>query len=386
MPGRSVPSHVLELRCLACGAILPADYTAATCPSPAHGAERGILDVRYDYDRARRDFPTGAAARAGAPLWRWHSLLPVAAPERPLLTVGDTPLVAAPRLARRLGLAELWLKDDTRNPTRSYKDRATAVGMAIALARGYPGVACASAGNAAISLAGFAAHAGVPCEVFVPSYASPERLRWLHRFGATVHVSTGNYDRAFDECEAAVAAHGWYNRNCAYNPFLVEGKKTSAFEIAAQLDFRLPDAVICASGDGCTLGAIGKGFRELRAMGLAATTPAMVGVQAAAMSPLVARQRGEPFTPGATRTAAASINVERPRNAVRLLAEVRESRGTLLAVDEAQIAAAQAAYAAEAGVVVEAATATTLAGLEALVADGQLRGARVVAVLTGNRD
>ncbi|MBI3790118.1 MAG: threonine synthase [Gemmatimonadetes bacterium] len=386
MPFRSVPPNVIELRCLACGALIPADFTATTCPAPGHEGERGILDVRYDYERARRDFPTGDAALLGPSVWRWRAVLPVNPPTATLLSAGDTPLVSAPRLAKRLGLAELWLKDDTRNPTRSFKDRATAVGMAIAIARGYPGVTCASAGNAAISLAGFAAHAGIPCTVFVPSYASAERLRWLERFGATVHVSTGNYDQAFDECEAFVDAKGWYNRNCAYNPFLVEGKKTAAFEIAAQLGNRIPDAVVCAVGDGCTLGAIGKGFRELRAMGMTVTLPQLVGVQAETVSPLVARQHGASWTSTGAATAAASIAVQRPRNAVRVLHEVKECRGTLLAVSEARIAEAQAAYAREAGVVVEAATATTLAGLEALVADGQLAGARVVAVLTGNRD
>ncbi len=383
MRRRDINSHLTDLRCLACGALQPADMTASTCPSPEHGDERGILDVGYDYDRARLDWPAPHAAGAG--VWRYQALLPIPRPAKPLLAVGDTPLISAPRLARRLGLKSLWLKDDTRNPTRSFKDRATAVGVAIAIARGQHTVTCASAGNAAISLAGFAAHAGLGCEVFVPSYASAERLAWLAKFGARVHVSTGNYDQAFDECEAAAAANGWYNRNCAWNPFLVEGKKTVSFEIGAQLDYAMPDAVVCAVGDGCTLGAIGKGFRELRLMGVTNTLPQLVGVQAANVAPIVARQRGEPWHDDGASTAAASVAVRRPRNAVRVLAEVRESRGTMMSVDEATIVAAQRAYATEAGVVVEAATATTLAALEALTADGQLKGARVVCVLTGGR-
>ncbi len=383
MPRRDANLKVTELQCLACGALQPADFGATTCPSPVHGEERGILDVHYDYERALREWPDTGAHGFG--IWRWQALLPVQKPLVPFLAVGDTPLVSAPRIAARLGLGELWLKDDTRNPTRSFKDRATAVGMAIALQQGAKAVACASAGNAGISLAGFAAQAGMSCEVFVPSYASPERLAWLEKFGATVHVSTGDYDQAFAECEAAVAAHGWYNRNCAYNPFLVEGKKTCAFEIGAQFGYAMPDAVVCAVGDGCTLGAIGKGFRELRALGLSQTLPQLIGVQAEAVAPLVARQRGEHWSDAGAPTSAASIAVRRPRNAVRVLNEVRESRGVLVSVPEAQIAPAKRSYGRDAGVVVESSTATTLAALEALCADGQLKGARVVVVLTGGR-
>ena len=380
---RPVPApEVVDLRCLACGAIHPASYDATTCVAPGHTGERGILDVTYDYDRASKSWP--AATSQG--FWRWRPLLPVNAPHVAHLPTGDTPLFRAPHLAARLGLKELWLKDETRNATRSLKDRATAVAIAIALATHKQTVACASAGNAAISLAGFAASAGLACEVFVPSDASAERRAWIERFGARLHVSAGDYDAAFEECEVAARAHGWYNRNCAYNPFLVEGKKTVSYEICEQLGRTIPDVVVCAVGDGCTLGAIGKGFRDLRALGVTSALPALVGVQAEAVSPLVSRRRGEVWRDDGRSTVAASIAVRRPRNAVRVLHEVKESNGTLLAVSDDALAAAQRAYAREAGVVVEAATAATLAGLEALVADGQLRGARVVAVLTGARD
>ena len=382
MPTAEPNPALLDLRCLACGAIHPASFDASTCLAPGHQGERGILDATWDYDRARRAWPAPTAQG----FWRWKPLLPVAPPVLPLLPTGDTPLAGVPRLAARLGLKELWLKDDTRNPTRSLKDRATAVATAIALATGRRTVACASAGNAAISLAGFAAGAGLACEVFVPSDASAERRAWIERFGARMHVSTGNYDAAFDECEAAARANGWYNRNCAYNPFLVEGKKTVSYEICEQLGREIPDAVICAVGDGCTLGAIGKGFRDLRALGVTGAVPALVGVQADAVAPLVSRRRGEAWLDDGRPTIAASIAVRQPRNAVRVLREIDESHGALLAVSDDAIRAAQQSLARTAGVVVEAATAATLAALEALVADGQLRGARVVLVLTGARD
>ncbi|MBI2795336.1 MAG: threonine synthase [Gemmatimonadetes bacterium] len=382
MPSAELNPALLDLRCLACGAIHPASFDASTCVAPSHRGERGILDATWDYDRARRAWPAPTARG----FWRWKPLLPVAPPAEAILDPGDTPLVAAPRLARRLGLKALWLKDDTRNPTRSFKDRASAVATAIALATGRGTVACASAGNAAISLAGFAASAGLACEVFVPSYATAERRAWIERFGARLHVSGGNYDVAFEECEVAARANGWYNRNCAYNPFLVEGKKTASYEICEQLDRQIPDVVICAVGDGCTLGAIGKGFRDLRALGVTGAIPALVGVQAEAVSPLVARRRGDGWIDDGRETIAASIAVRRPRNAVRVLREIDESNGAIFAVSDDALRAAQQAFAREAGAVVETATAATLAGLEQLAADGQLRGARVVLVLTGARD
>ena len=381
MPPADSRSTFIELRCLACGALHPPSLDATTCIA-SHPSERGILDAVYDYDRARRAWP--AATAQG--FWRWKPLLPVAQPALPLLAVGDTPLVSAPRIATRLGLKSLWLKDETRNPTRSLKDRATAIGTAIALAGNRHTVACASAGNAAISLAGFAASAGLACEVFVPSYASAERRAWIERFGARLHLSTGDYDAAFDECEAAVRKYGWYSRNCAYNPFLVEGKKTVSYEICEQLGREVPDAVICAVGDGCTLGAIGKGFRELRTMGVVRATPALVGVQSDAVAPLVARRRGRLWHESGRDTIATSIAVRRPRNAIRVLFEVDESNGALFAVSDDALRAAQQSLAREAGVLVEYAAAATLAGLEQLTAEGQLRGGRVVLVLTGARD
>ena len=384
---RDPSGHVLDFRCLACGATQPPSWDATTCLSPAHGegAERGILDVRYNYDGVRKQWKDATDAGLRAGIWRWRPLLPIGAPDAPLLPVGGTPLVPAPRLAKRLGLSALWLKDETRNPTRSLKDRATAIAMAIAERQGAGTVCCASAGNAAISLAGFAANAGVDCHVYVPREASHDRLAWLEQYGAHVHVSLGNYDHAFDECESAARSRGWYSRNCAYNPFLVEGKKTAAFEIVDALGGSVPDAVVAPVGDGCTLGALGKGFRELRLLGVTAAIPALVGVQSEAVSPLVSRNRGEAWVDEGRSSRAASISVRKPRNAVRVLAEVKESGGTLLAVTDDEMTAAQHSLSAEGGVVAEVTSAATLAAVEALVADGQLAGARVVLVITGGR-
>lgn len=373
---------VTGLRCIRCGTRAPFDTAAYLCASCGEGppeGDPGILDVEYDYALARRAIDQTAERTTG--VFRYLPLLPLAAPAG-VLPAGNTALIAVPRLARRLGLGALYLKDETRNPTRCLKDRSTAVGLALALERGASAVYCASAGNAAISLAGFAAHAGLDCHVFVPNRVSEVRLDWLRRFGAHVHVSEGNYDQAFAESETAGRAGGWYSRNCAYNPFLVEGKKTVALEIGEQLGYDVPDAVVAPVGDGCTLAAIGKGFRELREIGRTSRLPALLGVQAEGVQPLVRRFRSEPaVADGETR--AASISVRHPRNARRLLREIETAGGELLAVSDEETAAAQRALAEAAGLVAEFTSATALAALQRRA--GELRGKRVVLVVTGGR-
>ncbi|HEU4559217.1 MAG TPA: pyridoxal-phosphate dependent enzyme [Longimicrobium sp.] len=373
-----------EMRCLRCDALHPASIDAYLCPACGRGdgGDAGILDAEYDYAAIRAELERGSENwRRG--VFRWSALLPVAAPGTCALTAGGTPLIPAPRLARRLGLRELWLKDESANPTRCLKDRATAVALALAAARGMNRLFCASAGNAAISLAGFCAHAGAECHVWVPARVSEQQLAWLYRFGATVHVSPGDYDAAYDEAEAVGHRRGWYSRNCAFNPFLVEGKKTVAFEMAEQLG-GVPDLVVAPVGDGCTLAAIGKGFRELREVGRTDALPRLLGVQAEGVQPLVARLHGAATAPeGSTR--AASIAVGRPRNGARLMRELRTAGGTLLAIPDTETDAAAATLAREAGMACELTSATGLAGLARLAESESLEGKTAVIVITGGR-
>jgi threonine synthase len=365
-----------HLECFRCGTQYPMDARAYLCPKcGADGDDPGILDVRYDYAAVRRALPF----ESRDDVFRYLPLLPVQA-ARSTLPAGGTALVPAPRIAARLGLAALYLKDETRNPTRCLKDRATAIAITLTLESGSTDVYCASAGNAAISLAGFAANANLKCHAFVPSHASATRLDWLRRFGAETHVSSGNYDQAFAEAEAAGTEHGWFSRNCAFNPFLVEGKKTCALEIAERIT---ADFVIAPVGDGCTLGAIGKGFREARELGIIERLPKLIGVQAAGVQPMVARFRGEGAVDG--ETAASSIAVRKPRNARRLLRELELSGGEMVAVSDIEIGSAQLALSEQAGMVAEFTSAATLAALESLVLNGTLKGRTGVLVITGGR-
>lgn len=381
------------LRCLRCGAVEQPgseSYLCRQCGVGADPTDAGVLDVQYDYAAVRtRLFGGGRTLLDGGhrDLFRYLPLLPLDG-RGPVPPVGSTPLYEASALAASAGVATLLLKDETRNPTRAHKDRATAVGVTRARAQGYADIVCASSGNAAISMAGFAAFAGMRAHAFVPNAASEVRLAWLRRYGAEVRRSEGDYDVAFDEAEQ-MRAQGWYSRNCAYNPFLVEGKKTLGLEIAEQLGWQTPDLIVCPVGDACTLAAIGKAFRELAEMGVVDRLPRLIGIQAAAMQPAVERlraRRGEPAPepPADAPTVAASIDVVHPRNLLRLLLELDEA-GTLLAVEEHEIAAAQRDLAEHAGLVAEFTSATTLAGLRKLAAQESLDGTTAVLVITGGR-
>jgi threonine synthase len=382
---------VEDLRCLRCGRREPytgTNYLCAVCGHGSGPSDAGVLDVRYDYEHVKRELFGGRAPRAaGSGVFRYLPLLPVADVPR-LLPAGGTPLFESDALAAQFGVAALYLKDETRNPTRALKDRATAVGVARAVAQGYTDIGCASAGNAAISMAAFAAVAGLRAHAFVPGAASDVRLTWLERLGADVRRSTGDYDAAYDEAES-MRSESWYSRNAAFNPFLVEGKKTAGLEIAEQLEWRVPDLVVCPVGDGCTLAAIGKGFRELAQMGVTDRLPRLVGVQAAATQPLVepfeSNGSGLPGTPREARTFAASIDVKQPRNKRRLLEEIETSDGVILAVGDEAIGEAQRDLAQRAGVVAEFTSAASLAGLRRLAEHEPIGGKTVALVITGGR-
>lgn len=374
-----------HLRCLRCGAShppLPSSYDCPDCRAP--GKTAGILDAEWDYQalKARLAANLGDPTRSG--LARFGALLPIE-PDADT-PVHPSPLIAAPALAAALGLDHLLLKYEGANPSRCLKDRATALAIPLARAAGADTVYCASAGNAAISLATFARAGGLGCQVFVPGHLTEARRALLAELGATVHLVEGVYDLAFAAAERAGARHGWYSRNCALNPWLVEGKKTVAFEIAEQLGWRAPDLVVAPVGDGCTLGATAKGFRELVELGLMDRVPRLLGVQAEPVSPLVELSRGQdakgPWGP----TRAASIRVEQPRNATRLLAELAHAGGTMVAVPDAETEVAQAELSALLPGGVEFTSATTLAGLQRHRLVAPTPGGTVVLVITSGRN
>ncbi|HYV47267.1 MAG TPA: threonine synthase [Myxococcaceae bacterium] len=376
--------HIRQLTCVACGRHYGTD-TLYTCP--ACGLE-GILDVEYDLDRAARTLTRQALAERPHSHWRYQELLPVDF-GRPLphLQVGMTPVYPTPRLAEAVGVKALWVKDDGRNPTASFKDRASSVGVVKARELGKEAIACASTGNAASSLAGFSAAVGLKSFIFVPERAPEPKIAQLLIFGATVLRVHGTYDQAWQFCQEACAKYGWYNRNCAVNPYLVEGKKTVGLELGETLGDEVPDWVVLSVGDGCTFAGAWKGLQQMHQLGFLKKLPKMLGVQAAGSAPIT-----EAWKSGANeiktvdaQTLADSIAVGTPRNWRKALRAVRESNGAMVNVEDADILDAMRKTARLAAVFGEPAGAASVAGVMAAVKQGVVgAGETALCVITGN--
>jgi threonine synthase len=300
--------------------------------------------------------------------------------------VGCTPVTEAPALAQWVGVRSLLLKDEGRNPTASFKDRASVVGVTRALVKKAAVVACASTGNAASSLAGAAASVGLPAVIFVPEHAPEPKVAQLLVFGARVIRVRGSYDETWEMCQRACAEYGWYNRNAAVNPSLVEGKKTCGLEIAEDLGAEVPDWVAVSVGDGCTIAGVWKGMREMHALGFVPRLPRLLGVQAEGARPLVdAFLENRELRPGPADTVADSICVGHPRNWRKALAAVRASGGTFVAVSDAEIIEAIGETGRRAGLFGEPAGVAGLAGLRRAVEDGLIgKRQRALAVITGS--
>ena len=343
--------------------------------------------MQFDLRQVRRTLHPRAMASRERDIWRYRELLPVPAnARRPPLAVGWTPVVDAPRLAEWAGVRHLRLKDEGRNPTASFKDRASVIGVTRALVRRARVVACASTGNAASSLAGAAASVGLPAVIFVPETAPEPKVAQLLVFGARVIRVRASYDATWELCQRACERHGWYNRNAAVNPSLVEGKKTCGLEIAEQCAGDVPDWVVVSVGDGCTIAGIGKGLEEMRALGFIPRVPRLLGVQAQGARPLVdAFRDGRDVGTGPAQTVADSICVGHPRNARKALRAVRASKGAMIAVPDEAIVEALRETGRRTGVFGEPAGVAGIAGLRQAVEEGIVgRRAKVWAVVTGN--
>jgi threonine synthase len=347
-----------------------------------------MLDVQYDYPPiAKRLTRRSLAKRREYSHWRYRELLPIREDAvLPGLQVGWTPVVQTPSLARTMGLKTLYLKDDGRNPSGSLKDRASAVGVVKAREKRQKIIACASTGNAASSLAGMAASMGLRSVIFVPERAPEPKVTQLLIFGATVLRVRGSYEDAFQLCQSSCERWGWYNRNSAINPYLVEGKKTVGLEICEQLDWQVPDWVAVSVGDGCTIAGVGKAFHEMKTLGLIERTPKMLGVQAAGAAPVTAAFRtGEPLKPIEPHTIADSIAVGVPRNWKKAVLAVQASGGTMINVQDEEILEAMRCTGRLTGIFAEPAAATAVAGVRRAVEEGIIgRKASVLAVVTGN--
>ena len=372
------------------------DQVQYVCPK--HG-ESGLLDVVYDYEKINSNTsPSDIWNSRDFSIWRYWELLPLEnRSSTPQLRVGWTPLYRVKHLGARLGLTDLWLKDDGLNPTGSFKDRASSVVVAKAKELGAGVITAASSGNAGAALAGMAASAHVRTVVFAPRTAPQAKVAQLLIYGANVLLVKGTYDQAFDLSLAASKEFDWYSRNTGYNPYTAEGKKTASLEICEQLSllrpassqkaWSAPDRIFVAVGDGNIITGLWKGLRDLRDLGWIEKMPKLMGVQAegAAACYNAWKAGTDVITPVDAHTISDSICVGLPRDGTRAVRAVRETDGAYITVSDDEVLAAMRELAREEGVFAEPAAAASYVGLVRAVRDNLVdRDERIVVVITGN--
>ncbi len=380
--------HILHLQCLICDKKYSPEEIDYICPE--HGNE-GIIDVRYDYDLLKNRISRETlAANPDYSIWRYKSLLPVdmGAPTPPL-AIGWTPLYKAPRLAKQLGIRHLWVKDDGRLPTASFKDRASAVAVVKAGEQQAKIITTASTGNAAAAISGICASVGQENVIFVPESAPPAKIAQLLVYKSTVMLVKGSYDDAFELCLQAAEEYGWYNRNTGYNPYMTEGKKTAAYEICEQMHWQAPEVIFVSVGDGCIIGGLHKGLKDLRALGWIDRMPRLIGVQAQGSNFLYqAWKNNEDIlhkAPVSGTTVADSISAGLPRDRIKALAAVTETGGAFVQVSDEEILAAIPCLAQGTGVFGEPAGAAAFAGLVRAMEKGLVETSeRMVILNTGS--
>lgn len=363
---------IKHLKCSKCGATF-SEEVMYHCP---HCGTEGTLDVIFDIPKVKKELTREYLRDNKDPnIWRYLPILPLeglsgAAP----IQIGSTPLYKSRRLEELLNIKNVYVKDEGRNPTASFKDRASAIGVAKAIELGKDVICAASTGNAASSVSGFAACMGIENYIFVPKAIPEGKLAQLLVFGSKVILVDGDYDTAFDFCLKAVEHFGWYNRSCAINPYLCDGKKTAAFEICEQLDFKVPDKVIMSTGDGCSISGVWKGFKEFYELGLIDKLPVMVSVQAEGSNPVnrTYRRNSREFDYVQPVTIADSISVGIPRNGYKALNALKESNGITVDVSDDEILNAMTVLARHTGVFGEPAGVTAFAGLQKLAKEGAI--------------
>jgi threonine synthase len=373
--------NLLGFRCTLCGAeyaINKATYTCPTC--------NGNLDAVYDYARIAREVnPSDIANNKDRSVWHYRSFLPLIPPSphplMPLWSFGFSPLYRAPHLENKLNIKAIWLKDDGRLPSSSFKDRASSMVIARALEMGATAITTASTGNAASALATLCAGTGITAHIFVPESTPEGKLAMMLIHGAKVYAVRGSYDDAVALSNKAAQKFGWYNRNTGLNPYTREGKKTAAFEICEQLaplsrqtgeglgvraDFRAPSVMLVPVGDGNIISGIHKGFKDLLALGWIDRMPRFIGVTATLAPSLYhAWQRGgEAIQREPSTTIASGISVDLPNDGIMALRAVRETGGMFIEATDEEMLAAMATLAQQAGVFVEPACAAAYVGLE----------------------
>jgi len=371
------------LECIGCGARYEPNQVIYNCNRCGD-----LLSVEYDYSGIPRDLDQVWKKRALS-VWRYRELLPIEREEkRVTLGEGGTSLNKCLRLSERIGLKNLYVKNEGENPTGSFKDRGMTVGVTKALELEMMKVACASTGNTSASLAAYAARAGLECIVLIPSgKVAFGKLTQAMIHGARVIQIRGNFDEALSIIRKICLSHPIYLLN-SLNPFRLEGQKTAAFEIRDQLDGRVPDKIVVPVGNAGNISALWKGFVELRELSLTDRVPQMIGVQAEGAAPIAdSLNRGisEVEFVENPETVATAIRIGSPVNWKKAVRAVKESKGLVEKVSDAEILEAQRLIAQQEGLFVEPASAASMAGVIKLVKKGLIdKDELVVCILTGH--
>jgi len=379
--GTSEVLKLLPLHCVVCGA----EYD----PSPVAICERCLGPLEPVYP-ATRELPGRAElARRDRSLWRYHEFLPFEGAARFSLDTGLTPLFESPALARRLGVARLWIKNDSvSHPTLSFKDRVVATAINAAHVLGLDTVACASTGNLANAVAAHAARAGFPAWVFIPHDLEPAKVVAAAVYGPHLVRVRGTYDDVNRLCTQAAERFKWGIVNVNLRSYYGEGSKTVAFEIAEQLGWRLPTAVVAPMAGGSLVTKLRKGFREFLECGLVGgSSPRLYGTQATGCAPIVrlVRENTEVLQPVVPNTIARSLAIGSPADGLFASRAIRDTGGWAAAVSDQELSAAIRVLAETTGVFAETAGGVTLAGALSLAASGHLRpDDEVVLCITGN--
>jgi len=375
-------AHVQGLRCRECGReyeIAPV-YTCEWCFGP--------LEVTYDYAAVAAAVSREQIAAGPASIWRYADLLPVDRGHAVDLGAGFTPLVRADRLAAALGLGEVWVKNDTLNPTNSFKDRVASVALSKALEFGFKTAACASTGNLANSVAAHAARAGLRSFVFIPSNLERAKVVTTAVYGGNVVAIEGNYDDVNRLCAELAGTYRWAFVNVNVRPFYAEGSKTLAYETAEQLGWETPDHVVVPVASGSLLTKIRKGFDELHQVGLLDHAPnvRVSGAQALGCSPVATawREGSDTIRPVKPDTIAKSLAIGNPADGYFALDAVRQTEGGLAAVSDGEVVEGIRLLARTEGIFAETAGGVTVASLKRLADEGVVTpDERVVLYITG---
>ncbi len=377
--------NVKYLECTLCHKKYDPDLNLLTCPDCK---EKGILEIVFNYEKIKKELTKEYLKRNKTyNIWRYLPLLTVDEQyTKNTLDVGWTPLYKSSNLSKKYNIKNLYIKNDGLNPTQSLKDRASVIACVKAKELGLETISCSSTGNAASSLAGNAAKMGLKTVIFVPERAPAGKLLQLKMYGANLIKVKGDYKATFQLSKQAIEHYGWYNRNAAINPHLVEGKKTVALEIAEQLDFKPTDWVIVSVGDGCTIGGVYKGFYDFYKLGIINHIPKILGVQSEGCSPFYdAFHEGHELRETEENTIADSIAVGIPRNPIKGMNAVKKSNGTFVKVSDKSILEAMKELASLEGIFAEPAAAASIAGLKKAREDNIIEDDEsVTVIITGN--